>query len=180
MMETSKADMLLQQFNETIEQWIGYLDHYSLDMLRQQPDAQSWSLGQVYVHIIDDTRYYIEQMKAALLTDANGDKEMHAFARTIFDNNGFPDALLQGPSTNAAMRQPESKDELLQHLVSIKQEVNTLCTRFHIATSTGKSAHPGFYFFSAQEWLQFAEMHMRHHFRQKKRIDDKLFPPANS
>jgi hypothetical protein len=30
-------------------------------------------------------------------------------------------------------------------------------------------------FFNAPEWLQFAEMHMRHHFRQKMRIDDRLF-----
>lgn len=35
----------------------------------------------------------------------------------------------------------------------------------------GKTKHPGLDYFSAIEWLQFAEMHLRHHLRQKKRID---------
>jgi len=35
----------------------------------------------------------------------------------------------------------------------------------------GKSKHPGLGFFSASEWFQFAEMHLRHHLKQKERID---------
>jgi hypothetical protein len=38
----------------------------------------------------------------------------------------------------------------------------------------GKTKHPGLGYFSAHEWLQFADMHFRHHLRQKKRIDDFL------
>ena len=38
----------------------------------------------------------------------------------------------------------------------------------------GKTKHPGLGYFSAEEWLQFAEMHFRHHLRQKKRIDEFL------
>jgi hypothetical protein len=37
-----------------------------------------------------------------------------------------------------------------------------------------ETQHPGLYHFSANEWYQFAEMHFRHHVRQKKRIDDYL------
>jgi len=36
----------------------------------------------------------------------------------------------------------------------------------------GKTKHPGLNYFSADEWFRFAEMHFRHHERQKKRIDD--------
>jgi len=38
----------------------------------------------------------------------------------------------------------------------------------------GKSKHPGLGYFSAEEWLQFAEMHFRHHLTQKKLIDNYL------
>ena len=27
----------------------------------------------------------------------------------------------------------------------------------------GKTKHPGLNYFTAKEWLQFAEMHLRHH-----------------
>jgi hypothetical protein len=38
----------------------------------------------------------------------------------------------------------------------------------------GKTKHPGLNYFTAKEWLQFAGMHLRHHLKQKKRIDDFL------
>ena len=36
----------------------------------------------------------------------------------------------------------------------------------------GKTQHPGLGYFNATEWLQFATMHLRHHFKQKKRIEE--------
>lgn len=172
-MET--ANTIIDQFNNTVNQWIACLDDYTIDMLHRQPQPSSWSLGQVYVHIIDDTSYFVEQIAAALTTTANSDKEMHKNAKFIFKNNGFPDILVQGPSTNVAIRQPQDKNELSEALTAIKDKVNQLYTTFDFSKATGKTQHPGLWFFSASEWLQFAEMHMRHHFRQKKRIDDQLF-----
>lgn len=170
-MESHKTDIIFQQFNKTIEQWITYLNDYTLEMLCHQPQLESWSLGQLYVHIIDDTRYFVDQMKAALADDIHSEKEMHADARIMFANNAFPDMRLTGPSTDQDIRQPQSKEEVEQGLTAIKAEVSTLYTYFDFSHATGKSAHPGFDFFTAAEWLQFAEMHMRHHFRQKQRID---------
>ncbi|MEO5600454.1 MAG: DinB family protein, partial [Cyclobacteriaceae bacterium] len=80
-----------------------------------------------------------------------------------------------GAATNSSIRQPQSKYGLLQSLVLIKDEVNELFFTFDFQKLPGKTEHPGLRFFNALEWLQFAEMHMRDHFRQKKRIDDKLF-----
>jgi len=174
-METPKATTLIQQFNATIEKWIRCLDDYTLEMLHQKPQPGSWSVGQIYVHITDDTRYFVEQMRAALSDRDNSEKEMHRDAKAIFENNGFPDALVTGPATDASVSQPQSKEELLQRLISIKEDVNQLYISSGIEGSGGKSRHPGLLYFSAPEWLQFAEMHMRHHFRQKKRIDDRLF-----
>jgi hypothetical protein len=37
-----------------------------------------------------------------------------------------------------------------------------------------KTKHPGFHYLNAIEWLQFIEMHFRHHLKQKKRIDKYL------
>lgn len=175
-MEINKANTLMAQFNETIEIWIVSLDDYTLEMLCRRPQPDSWSLGQVYVHIINDTQYFVEQMKACLLNNnANSEKEMHKHAKVMFGNNAFPDMLLANPFNSLDLRQPQSKDELLQSLSFIKNEVNTLYATFDFNKSTGKTEHPGLRFFNASEWLQFAEMHMRHHLRQKKRIDDKLF-----
>lgn len=167
--------MLLYAFNETIQKWIDCLDDYTLEMLCQKPATDSWSLGQVYTHITDDTAYFAQQMRASLLTNADGEKQMHGRARIMFRNNEFPDLMIAGPATNTFIRQPESKVELRQKLLAIKREVSTLYAGVDISHAAGKTRHPGLLFFNSLDWLQFAEMHLRHHFRQKKRIDEKLF-----
>lgn len=173
-MEANHITTLLQLFNESIEKWITYLNDYTLEMLCRKPREDAWSLGQVYLHIISDTTWFFEQMKAALLDDANYDKPMHKHAKAMFANNAFPDMLLGNPSNDPYSRQPQSKEELLQGLLRIKQEVNALYTA-DLPTAGGKTQHPALLFFSSAEWLQFAEMHMRHHLRQKERIDEQLF-----
>ena len=178
-MEIRRKTILLRAFNETILKWINYLDDYTLDMLGQKPAADSWSLGQVYTHITNDTAYFVEQMRASLLTSTDGEKQMHEHARIMLRNNEFPDIRIDGPATNTFIRQPESKDELRQKLSAIKGEVNSLYTSFDVSNGTGKTRHPGLLYFNSLDWLQFAEMHLRHHFRQKKSIDEKLLPAKN-
>ena len=161
----------LRQFDTTIQQWIDQLDRYTLALLCRSPRAGSWSLGQVYKHIIEATGWFAGQMKEALKCRENGDKTMHPDARAMFERNGFPDILIEGPATNTFIPQPQSKEELARQLTAIKTTVDDLFREFDPAWSTGKTRHPGLHFFSALEWLQFSEMHMRHHLRQKERID---------
>lgn len=171
-MGTDNLPELLKQFNSTIESWINYLDDYTIELLQQHVANTVWSLGQVYVHIIDDTRYFVTQMKIAVATDDNNEQTTQAAAKELFVNNEFPDIKIAGPATDTFIRQPDSVVALSQALEQIKDEVNNL---FSGEIRDGKTAHPGLGYFTAQEWLQFADIHMSHHFRQKKRIDNNLF-----
>jgi hypothetical protein len=51
----------------------------------------------------------------------------------------------------------------------LKQDINDFAAALASNNFKGKIKHPGFDYFSASEWLQFAEMHMRHHLKQKER-----------
>ena len=164
----------LRRFDATIRQWIEILSGYTLEMLCRLPADGSWSLGQVYIHIIDDTEWFAGQMKEALQSRVDADKTMHPHARAMFERDGFPDIQIEGPATNKYIPQPDSKEELARRLAAIRGEVDGLFRDFDPAVSTGKTQHPGLLFFNALEWLQFAEMHMRHHLRQKRRIDAAL------
>jgi len=174
-MENRRETILLNSFNETIQKWIDFLDNYTLEMLVQKPNDNSWSLGQVYTHITDDTAWFVEQMAAAMQTQADNDKKMHEHARAMLQNNSFPDVMIQGPATGVFIKQPESKEEVRLKLSVIKAEVNRLYASFDPLKAIGKTRHPGLLYFNTLDWLQFAEMHLRHHLKQKNRIDEKLF-----
>ncbi|MBO9593789.1 MAG: DinB family protein [Niabella sp.] len=160
---------LLSGFSRSIELWTGYLETYTLQQLQQQPAPGSWSLGQVYKHLISDTEFYIAQMKTALATDKHSNEKMTPAAAAMFAANSFPDQQLENPFNDIDLPQPTNKELLLQQLTAINETVHQLFC--NAGRKGGKTRHPGFQYFSAAEWLQFADMHLRHHLRQKERID---------
>src|SRR3954466_3616283 len=104
--------MLVEDFNRTIEVWINALDQYSFEQLCMQPAPGSWSLGQVYMHLINATRYFITQANTCLSTNDNAMEESSPAAKAMFSNNELPDKVLEGPPSNALTRQPGSKQQL--------------------------------------------------------------------
>jgi len=93
--------MLIEDFNRTIDIWIKELDQYNFKQICAKPSLTSWSLGQVYIHLIEETKYYIEQIKICLSSNENLIEEASPDAKTMFLNNDFPDQQIEGAATNS-------------------------------------------------------------------------------
>ena len=165
--------MITENFNHTIDIWTMELDRYEFRQLCMKPSPASWSLGQVYMHLISETSYFVEQVRICLSSNENATEEAAAAAKAMFHNNSFPNEVLEGPPSDANTPQPENKEQLVHELLRLRTAVSNLASisnnQFH-----GKTRHPGLDYFNADEWLQFAEMHLRHHLRQKQRIEEAL------
>ena len=167
--------MDITQLESTIDTWIDALRHYDLNVLQTKPDKDSWSLGQVYMHILEDTNYYVGQIERCLTHSENQTGEKTDFAVKLFSNNDFPDQKIKGDSAaSQSIPQPASKSELVKQMIQLKTRLTLLWFTVKNSNSTGKTKHPGLGYFDAQEWLRFSEIHMRHHLRQKRRIEDGL------
>ena len=167
--------MIMDDFNKIVDFWIEALDQYSMDQLIRKPSPETWSVGQMYIHLIDDTTFFIDQIKICTPINDHSDEVAIPFAAGMLRNNEFPDEIIQGSPDNVFIAQPESKEQLLRDLMCIKEDMNVVATSMADCPFEGKSKHPGLGYFSATEWLQFAEMHFRHHRRQKCRLDHFLF-----
>jgi hypothetical protein len=126
------------------------------------------------MHLIENTQYFFDQIKLCVNTNDNFDKAASAAAKIMFLNHDFPDQRIEGPPSNQNTPQPESKEQLMRDLMYLKNELPNLERLISTSHFKGKTKHPGLHYFSASEWFQFAEMHVRHHVRQKKRIEDFL------
>jgi len=162
------------EFNRAIDQWIEDVQQVSFIRICAKPSSTSWSLGQVGVHLLDATNYFFEQATRCLSTDEQATGEMKWNARVMFQNNEFPDEMIEGPASNQETPQPESKEKLLDGLLQLKAEINKVDKLISTSSSKGKTKHPGLNYFNAREWFQFAYMHFRHHERQKRRIETYL------
>jgi len=165
--------MLSDNFNYTIDIWIDVIQQYNFQQLCMKPAADSWSIGQVCMHLVNDTNWFIEQIKICVSDNNNADETMLPIAQTMFLNNSFPDERLTNPA-NINIPQPQSREVLLQLFINLKNDMNEVAIQIENSKSKGKTKHPGFNYFNAIEWLQFAEMHLRHHLKQKISIEEYL------
>lgn len=160
--------------NNTIDTWFTALNHYSFPQLLLKPSAVSWSIGQVYMHLIENTDWFFGQIKICISCNGNEHEEASPAGKQMLLNNSFPDMQLEGPPDNDLTPQPNSKKQIYDELMRQKEEIAILAAQIRTSPFKGKTKHPGLDYFNANEWFQFAEMHMRHHLRQKMRIDEFL------
>lgn len=165
---------MIEIFNHSIDSWLKELEHYSLEQLLAKPSPNAWSMGQLFIHLISTTDYFAKQAIVCAGNNEHSTEEASPAAKRMFQNNEFPDLIIEGPESNNRTPQPESKEEIISGLQLLKENVNKAITITETSHCTGKTKHPGLHYFNAFEWLQFAEMHLRHHFRQKQRLDSFL------
>lgn len=166
---------LIDDFNNTIDAWIAELDRFDFEKLIAKPDANSWSLGQVYMHLINETHYYIEQMEVSINNNENLAMEMTDAGKSMFADNAFPEIKIKGdPASTDKIQQPQNKKDLEDNMRALKQRMNHVAQALANAATAGKTQHPGLGYFSGMEWLQFADLHLRHHLKQKERIKNFL------
>lgn len=158
----------------TIEHWETALDKYTLTQLLKKPGAGSWSLGQVYLHLINATlNFHLKQVEVCLESEENGQaaKNFKGFlAYSVL--NGFPPIKIKVPPSDFyTPKQPTDKAQILAGLAAVKQAMNATLPLIEQAPKQGKTEHPGFSFLNAEEWYKLVEMHFRHHLRQQARIN---------
>lgn len=161
----------IEQFNQTIDSWISELPAYSLQELLKKPDSNSWSMGQLYEHLIEETNWYIGQIAASLDNEDHADKDKSEEAKALFRRGSFEDRMFSGdPLISNKVKQPASVGQLVSDMKKLKADVNAMRERMQGTSCYGKSEHPGLGFFTCYEWMSYIEMHMRHHLKQKDRI----------
>ena len=154
-----------------IDYWMKCLDNYTIGQMVRVPAPGSWSMGQLYIHLIRDSTFYIEQARETFSGNKHSAEQSLPAAKEMFSKNEFPDIQIEGNPSNAFIPQPESKDQLLKGLVELKRMIKEIAPGLTDNQHQGKTKHPGLGYFSAPEWIQFTDMHFHHHLKQKKRID---------
>ena len=167
--------MAIKDFNETIDIWINELSLFTKNQLLVKPDKTNWSLGQLYEHIIEESNWYNGQIELSLNDRQNANTKRRDKADILFRAKSFANKKFQGdPFIAENVKQPTSIDQLKSEMEKLKDNSNEIWDRMERANIYGKSEHPGIGYLNCFEWLQYSEMHMRHHLRQKRRIEIKI------
>lgn len=160
-------------FLQILTVWENELDKYSTEQLLQKENEETWSLGQLYLHLIEGTlNYHIPQIKKCVSSNKNTSKKKN-FKGFIAYNilNGFPPIKIKVPPSDIyTPKQLKDVQSLKKGFDNLKHEMKTVQELLK-NDKKGKTAHPGFSYLNAQEWFQLIPMHFKHHIKQKQRLD---------
>lgn len=181
----------LSSLEKLINQYIDELEGLSMNDLLYTTDEVDWSLGQMYMHLIQASQnmhmFNIKQcltgMEPAQISSATAYTNKTEQGQAIFDHGGFPPIRIAVPaSPYYTPKQPESKEQLVIGLLQVGEEMKQLEPRVNHdnnydnnnETNEYKIAHPRFGYLDAKEWFLLIEMHFRHHLLQLARLKQKL------
>lgn len=149
--------------------------NYNEELFETQPAPGQWSLGQMYWHIASVTDVCLANIEVCKA--GKGETKLLAVGPAIFSLMGsFPPIKLHiknVPDVVAHLYNPK-KTTISDAIIALQKSIEKMEQYLPIVLSTDKKQrvkHWAGGWFTAAQWYQSAEMHIRHHLRQKKRID---------
>ncbi|WP_083837621.1 DinB family protein [Paenibacillus sp. Aloe-11] len=161
----------LQRFEETVQHYLLELDSFSLEQLQYTPQEGEWSLGQMYVHLVNSA-LHMQLKNIEICLKSNGETGVKTEAGTaIFDLGGFPPVRIQvPPSPQYTPPQPSSKEDIVEGLQAVMRQMREVEPVLRESSEGYTVSHPRFGALNAREWFILIEMHYRHHLLQKERL----------
>lgn len=159
----------LARFERVCGTWIRALDDYEEIEWRRPPAPGTWSISQVYAHILEVATLSLSQLEKCIEREYGKPRKTLA-GHLVFLLGGLPPMRIRAPKTlSSAPSQPESKETVRGGLTEAIERMRRLIAA--VPSARGVSTHPILGKLTAREWFAFMAMHMQHHLRQKKRID---------
>lgn len=170
----NKANKYFNVYEDTANFFIKEARKYGDDFLKK-PNDEAWSLAQMYSHIALVTDKCLDNID--LCKNGEGKQQKFALGPAIFSLMGsFPPFKMhihKIPNEVAAIYNPQaiSIDDAITSLENSIKRMKQYIPIVNAIPKNQRAKHWAGGWFTALQWYQSAEMHIRHHLRQKKRID---------
>lgn len=165
----------LHEFEATVDRYLIKLDNLEMEQLLRKTDEDEWSIGQMYMHLIQSAQFMqlnnVDQCLAGneATVVVSGIKTEQG--REVFELGSFPPVRIRVPaSPQYTPQQPESKEQLAEGLRSIVERMKRTESALSQASEAYKIPHPRLGALNAKEWFLLVEMHYRHHLLQLDRL----------
>ncbi|MGN7359051.1 DinB family protein [Paenibacillus sp. SAF-054] len=165
----------IQDLERITQHYLEELECFSMEELTRKPGEEEWSLGQMYMHLIQASLYLHLKNVRTCAASAEGvitGGEKTERGKAAFAERAFPPIRVQVPPSPAyTPPQPGSKEQIREGLIHVLAEMRKSEPLVHTAPPENRVIHPGFGALNAEEWFALIEMHYRHHLRQKERLE---------
>ena len=172
-MKTQKA---IQKFHKKANEWLIDLENIDSQKISVNPKQDSWSLSELYDHIMRVARtYQIPNFHNSSTSLAVRKKRKNKYGIAIFNLGLRMQVQIQmqrfpAPLVTNFTPQKRTKEDLIKDFKTFIHEVNELENNVLKSSKNNKHYHPMFGDINTLEWFSLIEIHMSHHDIQKERI----------
>lgn len=169
----------LQAFEAVVGRYLIELDSLDMEQLIKKPNEEEWSIGQMYMHLIQSAQFMhlhnVDQCLAGSEATVDAIEEKTERGKEAFQLGSFPPVRIRVPaSPQYTPKQPESKEQLMEGLNGTVERMKRTESALSKVPESKKMVHPGFGALNANEWFLLIEMHYRHHLSQLERLKNFL------
>lgn len=157
--------------------WISELDYYGKNQFKEKVKGEGWTMGQVYDHIVYGTyNFHLKHINDCVLRMNGSEVGKKNFrGKILFLMGGMPPVRIKGlPASKYVPAQPENPEKFKDEFYKFLKVVHRASKEAGESELGYKTEHSVLGWLDAMEWLKLIEMHLRHHMRQKKRMDESL------
>lgn len=174
-MNNKKTKELLNDVNAVIDIWEEELNNYSDEEFGRITNVSQWTIGQLYQHLIIETRVLnLKNIKQSLSLQSENKPSKNIFGRLLFLVKTIPPYKFKIRDVKSnAIQQPSNIEAVRFHLKQLKANIQEVAQSLKV-TNNAKTLHPFLGYLNAYEWFELIEIHFRHHLRQKSKIDKAL------
>jgi len=168
------TEKLERQTNKAIDYWIDEYKRYDWDKIQMKPAENSWSLGQIGIHLwMSSKNFFFKNAEKCLNKEGVERGKGRKFgASLIFTFKTLPPVRYEMPAqVSVQPKQPESKEQLIAKLEDIKAQASAYIKRIPDSDPDLKIKHPFLGWLNTAEWITLCNIHFRHHMRQKARLE---------
>jgi hypothetical protein len=165
-----------QKSSEHLNNYLNKLSEYTQNQFIHKSDDETWSLGQLYEHLVVSSTYFLRQAEGCLKEDKGSfDGEKTEQGKQMFAFGGFPPIKIKVPEKYKSASELVAQsiehyqtafNDLLEYLPKVQSAIAANATTY-------KRQHAIFGMLTATEWVWCLETHLRHHIKQLKELEEK-------
>ena len=167
---------IISRFNRKANEWLVDLKMMEEEAIQIKPTEKSWSISEVYDHVMRVGRsYQIPNFKKSVTECAKRKKRKNKYGIAIF-NLGFRKSVhmkmeeFPKPLVEAFTPVKRDKNYLISDFLTFIKEVNDLQEILEKSTKENKHYHPMFGDINTKEWFSLIELHIWQHDKQREKI----------
>ncbi|MFB9328348.1 DinB family protein [Paenibacillus aurantiacus] len=137
-----KPDRILARFQTLSQHYISEMDKYTWEEFNRKPAKDSWSLGEMYSHVINTGFLQMQSLHASLQAPDNPSAKKTIVGKIVYLIGGIPPIKAKVPkSAEGTASVPASKQELIVNMASLRRQMEEALTLVKGASLDRKVEH---------------------------------------